>query len=241
VVKSYQSDDAPDYKGTQNLEVMSMAVNYNRMLQSTIHKFAPISNTAKIYDFGAGTGQFTAIWENHSVDAIAIEIDPTLRSLLKKSGHKTVTLDDVKYNSADYIYTINVLEHIETDGIVMAELFNRLKHGGRLFIYVPAFPILWMPMDDFVGHVRRYRKGELIRKLKANGFDIDLAEYVDSAGFFATFLMRPFASKDGVLNTELVKIFDRFFFPIGRIMDRLFFSGWLGKNIAVVARKPFKK
>ena len=96
-------------------------------------------------------------------------------------------------------------------------------------------------MDDLVGHVRRYRKGELIGKLRKAGFDIERASYVDSAGFFATLLMKPFARQDGVLNTRLVAIFDRFCFPVGRLLDKLIFASWLGKNVAVVARKPQAK
>ena len=238
---TYQTQDNPDYQGTENLEVMSVAVKYNNFLQRQIHEHAPTRAAAHIYDFGAGTGQFTDIWQGYNVHLRAVEIDPILQARLRKAGHEVCQLDDISADSADYIYTINVLEHIEEDEAVMAALFEKLKYGARLYIYVPAFTILWMPMDDLVGHVRRYRKGELIGKLRKAGFDIERASYVDSAGFFATLLMKPFARKDGVLNTHLVAIFDRFCFPVGRLLDKLIFGSWLGKNVAVVARKPQAK
>jgi len=237
-MKQFQSRDRPDYQGTENLEVMSVAINYNRFLQNQIHRHAPCQPQALIYDFGAGTGQFTGIWGSRDVKIGAIEIDPTLCKRLVDQGHDVFSLDDIQQGTADYIYSINVLEHIEEDEAVMADIFDKLKPGSRFYVYVPAFALLWMPMDDLVGHVRRYRKTELVHKLKSAGFEIEKAIYMDSAGFFATLLMKPIARADGVLNVGLVKLFDQVCFPIGRILDKLIFGWWLGKNVAVLAKKP---
>ena len=234
----FQSKERPDYQGTENLEVMSVAVNYNRFLHDQIHRYAPRHAQAMIYDFGAGTGQFTNIWNAKDVKVGAIEIDPTLCQRLAEQGHDVYALDDIQHGTADYIYSINVLEHIEDDEAVMAEIFNKLKSGSRFYVYVPAFTSLWMPMDDLVGHVRRYRKSEMVQKLKTAGFEIESASYIDSAGFFATLLMKPFARADGVLNVGLVKLFDQVCFPVGRLLDKLIFGWWLGKNVAVLAKKP---
>ena len=155
----------------------------------------------------------------------AIEIDPTLCQRLAEQGHDVYALDDIQHGTADYIYSINVLEHIEDDEAVMAEIFNKLKSGSRFYVYAPAFTSLWMPMDDLVGHVRRYRKSEMVQKLKTADLKIETASYIDSAGFFATLLMKPFARADGVLNVGLVKLFDKVCFPVGRLLDKLIF-GW---------------
>ena len=240
-MRQFQNNDRPNYQGIENLEVMSVAINYNRFLRDQIHRYAPPHTQAMVYDFGAGLGQFTGIWEKRDVQIGAIEIDPSLCQRLSYQGHDVYTLDDIQQSTADYIYSINVLEHIEEDKTVMSEIFNKLKPGGRFYVYVPAFNSLWMPMDDLVGHVRRYRKSEMTQKLKDVGFEIESASYIDSAGFFATLLLKPFARSDGFLNLALVKLFDRLCFPVGRLLDKLIFGWWLGKNVAVLAKKPNDK
>jgi hypothetical protein len=47
----------------------------------------------------------------------------------------------------DYIYSVNVLEHIHDDNATIAALRARLKISGRLLIYVLAFPLLYTSMD----------------------------------------------------------------------------------------------
>ena len=116
----FQSKERPDYQGTENLEVMSVAVNYNRFLHDQIHRYAPRDAQAMIYDFGAGTGNLQ-IFGTQDVKVGAIEIDPTLCQRLAEQGHDVYALDDIQHGTADYIYSINVLEHIEDDEAVMAE------------------------------------------------------------------------------------------------------------------------
>ena len=70
----FQSKERPDYQGTENLEVMSVAVNYNRFLHDQIHRYAPRHAQAMIYDFGAGTGQFTNIWNAKDVKVGAMKL-----------------------------------------------------------------------------------------------------------------------------------------------------------------------
>ena len=47
-------------------------------------------------------------------------------------------------------------------------------------------------MDKSVGHVRRYEKKELIRKVKKSGFKIVYCNYADAIGFFASIIIKFF-------------------------------------------------
>ena len=127
-----------------------------------------------------------------------------------------------------------MLEHIEDDSGALSVLHDRLKPGGRIIIYVPAFGVLFSSMDRLVGHHRRYRRRELSEKLRATGFAIESAYYVDSLGFFSALAYRLIGKETGVISPGAVKIYDRFLFPLSRLLDRLVL-GSFGKNLVVVA------
>jgi len=236
-MKTFQSKMKPKYHGTENLEVMSEAVNYNNFLVDQILKCAPESNDVEIFDFGAGIGQFSSIWNDARYNFRAIEIDPNFIKILKSKGITVTQLEKIEKSSADYIYTINVLEHIENDQSVIIKLHNILKADGKLLVYVPAFEFLWTPMDDFVGHVRRYKKNEIQNKFEQVGFEIEKLEYVDSAGFFAILVLKIFTKTNGIINPKTLRFFDKYCFPVGRILDELLFKYCLGKNLLLVAKK----
>ena len=59
---TYQSENQPEYNGVDNLEIMKDAKNYNRYIEKLIVKAAPSKSSFIVFDFGAGTGQFSEIW-----------------------------------------------------------------------------------------------------------------------------------------------------------------------------------
>ena len=67
-------------------------------------------------------------------------------------------------------------------------VYRCLRPGGRFYLYVPAFPLLFSAMDRKVGHHRRYRLAGLTSQLQRAGFRVLRARYADSLGFFATLL-----------------------------------------------------
>lgn len=70
------------------------------------------------------------------------------------------------------IGAFDVLEHIQEDEIVLAQVFRALKSNGTMLLSVPQHPWLWSSTDVYACHHRRYTKKELIRKVKAAGFEI---------------------------------------------------------------------
>lgn len=226
------------YAGTANLEVMSGAKRYNRFLVEQILKHAPSSGP--IVDFGAGVGTFGAEIRQSGHVVCCVEPDPDHRAAIAKLGLAAFSsLEDIQGEVA-YIYSLNVLEHIENDGMILANIAQKLASGGRLFLYVPAFPMLFGPMDKLVGHMRRYKRDELARKVTAAGLNVVRSEYVDSLGFAATLIFNVLGRSDGRLNTRAVRLYDRFVFPSSRAMDKLC-SAILGKNVLLVAEKATRK
>jgi SAM-dependent methyltransferase len=72
----------------------------------------------------------------------------------------------------DVIGAFDVVEHIEDDQAVLASMYSALRTGGGILLAVPQHPWLWSKSDEDALHVRRYRRGELERKVRAAGFRV---------------------------------------------------------------------
>ena len=224
------------YTGRENLEAMQEAHRYNKHLLDLVRNVLRPGD--EIVDFGAGIGTFANVLAREGHSVCCVERDPDQASLIRNSGLPVHTsARDLPAAGADVIYTFNVLEHIENDAAVLAELFLALKPGGLLVVYVPAFPILFSSMDRKVGHFRRYKRTDLRSKLEIAGFEVCRIRYVDSAGFLATLFFRAFGSDSGDIGPRAVAFYDRWVFPVSMAADNML-SGVLGKNVAAVARKP---
>ena len=73
----------------------------------------------------------------------------------------------------DVIGAFDVLEHIEEDETVLAEMLRALRPGGGIAITVPQHPWLWSQQDETACHVRRYRVGEMREKVLRAGFKVE--------------------------------------------------------------------
>ena len=226
-----------EHEGGENLEVMREAQNYNRYLRGLVRRFAGDARVA--LDFGAGIGTFSDSLDLPAARMHCVEPDRNSRVALAEQGfHAHAGLSELVDRSISYVFSLNVLEHIEDDAGTLADLYRVVEPGGRMFLYVPAFMLLFTSMDEHVGHQRRYRLGELARLVEGAGFVIEKQGYTDALGFLATLLFTLFDDgRPGALNPRLIRFYDRFGFPLSRVLS-LLFARVLGKNAYVVARRP---
>lgn len=225
-----------DFEAPDLIEVMDEAVNYNRFLIDELHEWS--RGLGAVLDFGAGNGRFAGALHERGVDVQVVEPDPHLREKITRRGVPAFeSLEALGGRRFDGIYSINVLEHLEDDRAFLDAFYRALEPGGRLFIYVPAFPLLFSANDERVGHHRRYRIGPLVELIRNAGFSLERSRYVDSIGFFAGLAYRAFGNSEGDLDVGAVRLYDRSVFPLSRIVDpvlgRLF-----GKNLLVRAVRP---
>lgn len=73
----------------------------------------------------------------------------------------------------DVIGAFDVIEHIEEDERVLANVSRALKPGGWLLVTVPQHRWLWSVVDEQACHVRRYTREELVGKLRSAGLSVD--------------------------------------------------------------------
>lgn len=223
------------YTGSDNLEVMAAAVNYNNFLLALI--LDHMRPRIKVLDIGAGIGTFAKRINSEGYDVLCFEPDPKQSEIIKLKGLPVVrSLDEIETASLDFIYSLNVLEHIEDDLGALRHWYSLLKPGGRMLIYVPAFQLLYSSMDKKVGHFRRYKKNELIEKSKIAGFNIVCAKYADSIGFFSSIAYKFSNSGSGDINLRALIFYDRFLFPLSRIFD-FFMSPVVGKNVFLIVER----
>jgi len=138
-------------------------------------------------------------------------------------------------NEFDVVGAFDVLEHIEEDLDVLAEIHRALSPEGYVVLTVPQHTWLWSKSDEYAHHVRRYAPGELEGKLRASGFHIVRstsfvtsllpalmvsramqklgAEYVPTAELALNPLLN--RAFEALLNTELRAIRAGFDFPVG--------------------------
>jgi len=219
----YSTDIVRKFYKLMNLE--SLTIQYN----------------GSLLEFGAGTGFLAQLFvENFGIRPECVELDPVLAKLNLDRGFKCFRfLKDTKQNY-DAIYTSNVLEHIEDDQQALSDLHASLVSGGWIAVYVPAHRYLFTQMDHEVGHVRRYTKSELKKKILQAGFEIKVLNYYDSLGFFATLLVKVmgYREKANLGSPKSLLFYDKYIFQISRFLDLLGFRFLVGKNLILIARKP---
>jgi SAM-dependent methyltransferase len=225
------------YAGHNVLELLAMnAANYNRFLLAEVLRAIDGSGT-RVVDFGAGVGTFAAGLLPHGIRPVCVEADSRQRGILEQKGFVAVPrLEDVE-GDVDVVFSLNVLEHIEDDAGTLAQIRSVLRPGGRLYLYVPAFQVLYSSFDRKVGHIRRYRMRGLVELTRAAGLEVRRARYVDSTGFLAALAFRVRDNPRRLLQPRHVALFDRYVFPVNRLTDPLA-ARLFGKNIALLAVKP---
>lgn len=77
----------------------------------------------------------------------------------------------------DMVIASDCLEHLEYDEVALRNWHALLNKGGKIFIFVPAYQMLWSDHDVDNHHYRRYTRKELNDKLLNAGFQIKKSSY----------------------------------------------------------------
>jgi SAM-dependent methyltransferase len=128
-------------------------------------------------DIGAAAGGNTRVLQAHGWQVLALDCSETAVSICRRRGIDVLRADarrlPVKSNAFDLVIAFDVLEHIDEDCLVAAEIARVLRPGGAALISVPCDMTLWSAHDDATGHVRRYSRATLIRVIEGGGLIID--------------------------------------------------------------------
>lgn len=234
-----------EYVGKE-LEATDFADNYHRWILALMKPFLG----KHLVEVGAGRGAFSQLLlETGPATLSLVEPSAMFESLQtnlaqRDSATKIRTFPNTfaevatkleTEQSPDSIIYINVLEHIEDDRLELEIIHRTLREKGRVFIFVPALPMLFSEFDKHVGHFRRYQKTELAEKLRAVGFRVLLSRYFDAPGIL-TWLLKYKLLRSLTMEHRPVYLYDKFIVPIAKSVDSVLPSP-LGKNLLFVAEK----
>lgn len=221
------------------LDVLEGAANYRDWILSLARPWL----AGPILEVGAGQGTYTEhllhVGEVHCVEPS----DRGAGELKRRYGHDPrvqVThglLADVDAEpSFGSAILINVLEHIDDDAAALRQLRDRLVPGGRVILWVPAFPLLYSPFDRAIGHHRRYRRVPLLQLVSAAGFTVERAHHANLIGWF-TWLAVARGLGRVPASPTMVGVWDRFALPVIRAVESRVTPPF-GQSLFVVGRKP---
>lgn len=132
-------------------------------------------------EFGASAGymveEMKHLFPNNQYFATDFMPDGLRQSYVRNQDIMHVRCDftDAPFvtESVDFVYSLNVLEHIEEDTKAISECYRILKQGGACLFVVPRGENLYDYFDEMLFHKRRYAKGELRSKCESAGFQIE--------------------------------------------------------------------
>jgi len=216
---------------------MTEAKNYNAFLVELVLKNRAKSGSMEAVDFGAGIGTFARMLHERGVNVLCVEPDSGQCAAIRAQGLLATTdLGSLPDDSVEYLYSLNVLEHIEDDDGALRLIARKIAPGGRVLIDVTAFDLRFTSINRNVGPHSRYRRPQLIELVRRAGLRVIAARYADSLGFLATLVYKAIGSDSGDIDRRSILIFDRFIFPLSRLCD-VALGRVLGKNVYLIASK----
>lgn len=224
---------AYEYEGSDLLRLGEQLHNYNASIVDLIVRNLPPN--PRILDFGAGFGTLTRLVAKCGVTPDCVEPDPRQRASLEAEGFRCYSsIEGVPDREYNFVYSSNVLEHIEDDVEALRQLRRVLRDDGRLVLYLPAFQSLYTALDAAIGHFRRYDTRMIADRIRAAGLDLDGCYYADVLGFIVNWVFKRISNNVSTVNVRTMRIYDGFIFPVSRAIERIVRPPF-GKNVVAVA------
>jgi SAM-dependent methyltransferase len=228
----------------EDLRQMERAHNYRRWQFQMVAPFL----RGEVLEVGGGIGNFTP--QIAGVARFVTSLEPNeycfhqLREKiapLKNAAACRVTVESLHQaipagKKFDAIVLMNVLEHIQDDRAVLAELKKYLAPAGRIVVLVPAGQWAFGPVDVRLGHYRRYTK-PYTRALAA-GLQLELEKmrYYNFVGIWGWWWNAKFARR-GTQSDAQIRLFDGWIVPVLSRLENVL-PPPVGQSLLFVARPP---
>lgn len=149
----------------------------NHLIVWALRRYFP--QAASFLEIGCGTGFVLQAVHTHLPDLALTAsdfMDNGLAIARARVPSATFTTLDarglVAREAFDVIGAFDVLEHIEEDGLVLERMHAAVRTGGGIVVTVPQHRWLWSRADEVAHHVRRYRRSELVERVRRAGFEV---------------------------------------------------------------------
>lgn len=235
-------DDLYDERtGHDILASLSRAHRFNRWMADTLRPHLG----DRVLEVGAGIGNMTTQFlpRDHYIatDLDDLHLEVLQGMALRRTGLDVERIDatnpadfDPVRGRADTVVCLNVMEHIHASQQAASNFFDLLPPGGRAIVLVPQGPWLHSPLDDALGHVKRYTRDDLRRLMAEAGFDVPTLFDFNRIGVVGWFLNGRLLRRTRMAKYQL-KAYDSLVW-LWRRIDR--FLPWHGLSLVAVAVKP---
>jgi len=165
----------------------------------------------RILDVGCGTGGILLSLA-HDAAVVSVDYEELALRFCQEKGLRAVVQGSAlalpfAAGSFDGCVMFDVLEHVDDERALLAELRRVLRPGGRAVISVPAFQMLWSRHDETFQHRRRYRRGQLLARVRESGLAPEWCSYTNFFIFPPALLWRILRRWTGIapaLRTDFV-------------------------------------
>jgi SAM-dependent methyltransferase len=149
----------------------------NRLINWALQRYFP--NAKQFLEIGCGTG-FVLSGIERANPHLTLSASEIFTTGLSFAAERVTNVELFQMDARqipfeaefDVIGAFDVLEHIQADTEVLAQMYQATRSGGGVIITVPQHPWLWSQFDERAHHVRRYQAQELQRKVQQAGFKV---------------------------------------------------------------------
>lgn len=236
-----------DPTGFITLERFAAATRFNRWMFDTIRPHCK----GHVLEVGSGIGNLSKLFLEQGFSLTVSDLRHEYCDYLKRHlGQNPALKDVVSFDLADpdfsarypqltgrfdTVVALNVIEHIENDGLALANCRQLLRTGGHLVMLVPAYQVLYNKFDEELGHFRRYTARSQRSVLQQSGFEVIHQQYFNLVGILGWFLDGSLLKKRLIPRKQLM-VFDKLM-PVIRLADILSFRAF-GLSTIAIGRKP---
>lgn len=228
--------------GAQILDTLAHTPNFNAWMADTVRDAVG----ARVLDLGAGIGNLTQKLLPRRKVYFATDVDDEhlarLRIRFQNKPNLSVRRCDLT-NPEDFmplagrfdtVICLNVVEHVESDGLALKNIASALAEGGRAVILVPQGQSVYGTLDEVLGHYRRYSQAELQRKMEEAGLRVERMIEFNRITFLGWFLNGRILKKRAFGRFQLWA-FDRLVW-LWRRVDR--WLPWPSVSLIAIGVKP---
>jgi SAM-dependent methyltransferase len=206
----------------------------------------------RVLEVGSGIGNFTGkLLDREAVMALDVEEDCIERLKSRYADQSNLyafccdwgapdwdrqVLPRIARFHPDSCVCLNVLEHFEDDREALLRMARVLRPGGVIVLLVPAFPALFGPIDELLGHHRRYTRSSIRQVADSAGLQIADMHYVNATGFFGWWANAHLFRRT-VQSESQIGFFDQFIVPLSSRLESLVKPPF-GQSLLAVLRKP---
>jgi SAM-dependent methyltransferase len=158
----------------------------NRLIVSAFRRHFPGARSFLEVGCGGGVVLVGLRDANPELRLVGVELYPEGLVVARRRlpDVELVELDarDLQYESEfDVVGAFDVLEHVDDDELVLAQMVRATRPGGGVLLLVPQHRWLWSEHDEIVEHRRRYTRKELLAKAERAGLEVvEVTSFVSS-------------------------------------------------------------